>query len=334
MKKILILFFVSCFNSLYSQEYSFKLYRINPCDGKELIDTCCYYIRKPIDNFSPPQYPEHFFEYLKPSGQGTIALPGPGKYVLEYTGQVNSKFDTIEIKQPGVYKHKHYESKITQRAYGPFFDYTYGVCGQLANGYAEDHYKNGKLSIKGNFKNGEAKDITFYYSNGKVREEMKHSGKTYYGASYDSLGKQTCEFWSNYIKGPHSNDFKASYFYPNGKRASEFSTVKAICRTNLYFLNGKRRLKVTKNKRIDFYENGSIKDAYKWKRAKAHWEFTDSKGYGDAIVTIHKEYDTKGKLLNTSTTTEPYSNSPQATIATIGLPEWYKTELIYNYLLF
>jgi len=299
----------------------------------ETIDTSSYTVSK-IQNFSKSLSETGYFYGCLKQGKDTIGLPSTGKYIIEYNYQFDKMTDTIEIKQKGLYKHKRYESKITQRAYGPFFDYTYDVCGQLANGYAEDHYKNGKLSIKGNFKNGEAKDITFYYSNGKVREEMKHSGKTYYCASYDSLGKQTCEFWSNYIKGPHSNDFKASYFYPNGKRASEFSTVKAICRTNLYFLNGKRRLKVTKNKRIDFYENGSIKDAYKWKRAKAHWEFTDSKGYGDAIVTIHKEYDTKGKLLNTSTTTEPYSNSPQATIATIGLPEWYKTELIYNYLLF
>lgn len=327
MKKFLILLFTLYINSANSQEYSVQLYSTNPCNNKETIDTSSYTISTIKNSWT------HFSSYLK-QDKDTIGLPGPGTYMVKYNYQFDTMTDTIEVKQPGLYKHKHPDVKFTRKVYGPFFDYTYEVCGQLANGYAEDHYKNGKLSIKGNFINGEAKDITFYYLNGNVREELKHSGKTYHGASYDSLGHQTCKFKSDYARNSHSRNFKVIYFYPDGKKATEVSLIKDIFKTNLYSLNGKRRLKITKKKRIDYYENGAIKDVYKWRRMNAHWEFTDSEGYGDAIVTIHKDYDTKGKLLNTSTTTEPYSNSPQATIATIGLPKWYKTELIYNYLLF
>lgn len=341
MKYLPLLVFFFLFNSGHAQEYSFQLYSKNPCNDKEAIDTSSYSIRKVVNFWKSPPEIDHFYDYLKSKGQTTINLPSPGTYIIESKYQFPPVIDTVEIRQPGLYKHKRNESKITQKVYGPGYDYTYAVCGELAQGYAEDHYKNGNLLIKGNFINGEATEITYYYYNGKIKEELKHRGKIYCGKSHDSLGRQSCKFKSSYIKGSYSYNRSVTYFYPNGKIATKYKD-NGIWRVKLYYPNGKPELKISSNKRIDYFENGAKKYVYTWEIKKTHWEFIDAgygspliveKAYGDAYVVTCKEYDLKGKLLSTTTEVDPGIHDKQPQICKTGLPDFYKTPLIYNYLL-
>ena len=85
-------------------------------------------------------------------------------------------------------------------------------------------------------------------------------------------------------------------YYPNEKIQAKKSTINNIERLKVFYPNGNLNIKQTKNKRLEYHENGQPKTAYKWKTITEPNSF----GYEKKLFQIFKStYDEKGKLINT-----------------------------------
>ncbi len=81
-------------------------------------------------------------------------------------------------------------------------------------------------------------------------------------------------------------------FYPNGKVKSEQSSIKEIIKIDEFYPTGQLRVRQTKNRRIEYYEDGTKSINYNWRGKKDDIE-KNAKNF-----TINKrEYDRNGQIL-------------------------------------
>lgn len=308
MKYLSLLVFVFFFNSGYSQEYSFQLYIKYPCDSISRPSKIIYELLD-LKNFETHEIP---VDSTQTFTYESIPLPGPGSYrmvSLELSALNNI---TIIIDKPGLTKYILNLPEINLHTVGLDMFPEYRVCDIICHGYHEDKYNNGNIRIKGYFNNGVPFKLKEYYSNGIIESKLYESLHKTHSVKYDSVGKIRQKYWSR-RGGFYLNyrDFGYTTYYTDGNIRIKKSTVDHIERLKIFYPNCNLKIKQTKNKRLEYSENGQLKTAYKWKTVIERNSF----GVEKKLFQIFKStYNENGKLINTEEMTESVSD-PQPSIA-------------------
>jgi antitoxin component YwqK of YwqJK toxin-antitoxin module len=200
---------------------------------------------------------------------GITYLPGKGNYSLEFPWGPYP--DTlITIRDTGLFVFKYKEPKIGLYSGGMDQPAVYRKCDTLINGYDEDFYANGNIRIRGTFVKGRPKDsLVLFYQNGRAKERRLYLPKETYVEEFDSLSNPARV--THYKKGYRYNDgyykehSKTMAFFPNGKlKLIEFQFGDLVLIKEFY-PSGQLKIRQTRKRRIEYYENGLKKTAYTWK---------------------------------------------------------------------
>lgn len=285
MRQINIILLLLIFNCCCGQQIKFQIKRVTICDSVGKIDTLNDYYLTNLDSI---------IDTLYNSELGTTFLPTLGKYQIHMLSESYTDFPDIDIKVPGLFIYTHYEPKIALRTYGMHLQQTYETCGKPIEGFNEDFYSNGNRRIVGNFSLGKPKDslVTFYW-NGNIQKRFRYLLKETYIEEFDSL--------SNLIKISHNSnksfylsDYKSTQYFENGKIQLNESSFDNLIIIEEYFSNGQLKIKQTKKRRTEYYDNGRIYITYNWNRKKR-------KGIRNKIQydfnVYKKTYNEKGKVI-------------------------------------
>ncbi|MDB5146899.1 MAG: hypothetical protein JWQ57_919 [Mucilaginibacter sp.] len=277
-----ILLLISCGNFCFGQGARFQFYLTKACGTVEKLDTSYYLmpLNRPDTGYAPQK--------------GTVYLPAKGKYVIWVTTGPLLDSPFIEIKDTSLFVFRYKEPKIQQYISGAFDSPPiYVRCDSAVNGYAEDFYPNGKIKMRGNFREGYQKDsLVTFYPNGKMERRNTSSSKSTNMEEYDTAG--------NLIKlrrGQRGSfmtylEYRSTEFYPNGKVRLKESSIKRVVTIEEFYPNGNLKLKQTKRDRTEYYENGEIKVIYTWRAKK------DGSDRRKKDFTICKsEYNNQGQIL-------------------------------------
>ena len=254
MKKCLFAFFiiVSC-NTCFAQG-KFQLYLTKACSTVERLDSSYYLM--PLNNPDMAYFPK----------KGIVHLPNKGRYLISFNEGPILDSNMIEIKDTSLVVYRLKESKI-QRYLSGALDTppVYTECDSLLNGYAEDFYPNGNLKIRGNFIKGYPKDsVVTFYATGKLEKRVNILSKVVNIEEYDISG--------NLIKLSHNqnksfmtySEYEWIEYYLDGKVKTDLSSVKRIINIKEFYPTGQLKILQTKNKRIEYYENGNESLTYHW----------------------------------------------------------------------
>lgn len=275
---------VNC-NFCFGQGARFQLLLTKACTTIEKLDTSYYLM--PLNHPDTVYFPK----------KGTVYLPGSGKYIIGFSTGPILDSSLIEIKDTSLFLFRYKESKIQRYSSGATdTPPVYVICDSLINGYAEDFYPNGNPKIRGDFKKGNPKDsIVTFYSTGKIEKRINILPKVVNIEEYDSSG--------NLIKLSHNQnksfmtywEYRWIEFYPNGKVKSDKSSVKRIIKVAEFYPTGQLKVRQTKNRIIEYYENGIKRKFYKWRSKKDDIE-KDAENF--TIKEI--EYDRSGQILQSA----------------------------------
>jgi hypothetical protein len=309
MKYLSLLAFTFFLNSASAQEYSFQLYTKYPCDSIAKPSKILYHLLNPANY----EIYDMTADSMRKLTYEPIPLPGPGTYRIGSMELTEMKDIEVVIDKPGITKYELNLPKINIHAVGLSLFPEYRSCNIVCNGYHEDRYSNGNFRIKGYFSNGVPFKLKEYYSNGIMESKFYKSLYKNHRVEYDSIGKLKKKYWSKrggfYLS---YKDYGYTIYNPNQNILIKKSTIKHIDRVKIFYPNGNLKIKVSKNKRVEYYENGQLKTAYKWKTITERSYFGNKK----QLYDIYKSnYDEKGKLINIEERTESVADNPQPSIA-------------------
>lgn len=299
-KMSIILMLFGVFNFLHAQSVEFQLQRLSPCDSLPIPEDQHYFLTDVPYKVTDETYDN--------SGSNVVIVPKPGKYLLHRYTEPDIKPYEIELKL-GRNVETVYDSKIIFRCSAtvePYFFYE--VCGNLAEGYQEDFYPNGKIRIRGNFKEGNALDsIAEYYENGNRSRILFYKRKGVFFTEYDSLGKKKHFRWSE------SRDclisycsFKEVWYGVDEMPVYEFSNMNHVIEIKEHYLSGSLKLLQKKKYRVEYYQNGNIENKFTWKTKRKSGEYVHG--------IVHQQFDVNGKLI-AENFEEDRSYYPQPSIA-------------------
>ncbi|MFC0513425.1 hypothetical protein ACFFGT_04410 [Mucilaginibacter angelicae] len=226
--------------------------------------------------------------------KGTVYLPATGKYVIWVTTGPLLDSPFIEIRDTSLFIFRYKEPKIQQYISGALDSPPiYVRCDSAINGYAEDFYPDGKIKMRGNFREGYQKDsLVTFYPNGKMKRRNTSSSKSTNVEEYDTAG--------NLIKlrrGQRGSfmtylEYRSTEFYPNGKVRLKESSLKRVITIEEFYHNGHLKLKQTKKGRTEYYENGAKQVIFTWQGKKTGHDRREKD------FTIYKsEYNSQGQII-------------------------------------
>lgn len=279
--KYLLLLIIIVFNCTFcfGQKGKFQLFVKKSCSVNEQLDTNYYLMSvNSLDTIYSPQ-------------KGIVHLPF-GKYFIDRNIGVAVEFSVIEIVDTSLLVKHYTEPKISVGSTGVIDSPpAYFTCDSVINGYAEDYHPNGKIKIRGNFKNGYPKDslVTFYTTGIAQKREIREP-KVVHVIEYDSLGRVTK---ISHRENKHFmvyGEYNWTEFYPNSTIKSTESSVKRVLTRKEFYPAGKLKVKIDKKSKAEFYENGNKSVVYQWRKKK-------DEGL-DKIYRIKKsEYNIHGVLV-------------------------------------
>lgn len=296
----LILIFFGFINLLHAQSVEFQLQRMSPCDDVPVTESTNYYLTA-----SPYVITNEI--YLNESG--IVSVPKPGKYLVHRPTEPSVEPYEVELV-PGRTIETVNDTRIVYRISQALNPYSYyEVCGELAQGYQEDFFPNGKVRIRGNFKDGNAVDsIVEYYDNGKRRKILLYERKGVFLTEYDSLGRKRHFRWSERKNCLVSYCGYKEIWYRSGELPMyEISDIDHVIEVKEHYPNGSLKLIQKKKKRTEYYQNGNIKSEYVWRTKRRS---------GRYIHQIkHQQFDENEKLIAEESEEESWSDFPQPEIA-------------------
>jgi antitoxin component YwqK of YwqJK toxin-antitoxin module len=294
----------------FGQSVRFKLYQTGSCSPKERLDTAYALYKAPFSSdtaFIPKK--------------GIADLPGIGKYrIYLHNGHVVDT--TIDIRDTGLFILRYREPDIGRYPGGLDMAPVYVSCGKLVNGYFEAFYPNGKIKLRGNFVGGYPRDsLVTYYANGALESKERIYKKETVVEKFDSLSRRTKIIESQ--NGPVMiyRWRKSTEFFPDGSISLKESDIRHIYTIRAYYPNGRKKIKQTKKRRVEYQDNG-VKTLVCRRRQKLELFDVHIKYMNDYLFH-KKEYDERGKLVQI-TVYECYARS--------GFPNWgsYEADWIVN----
>lgn len=305
LKSIIILLFLCC--NVGNGQVQFQLQRITPCDSQPYVEKETYFLTDATDA-------EKSYSNL---GSDLITLPYPGKYIVNRVTEPDLQDYIVDLKE-GLTIETCHDPKIMLRV--PWIvdpDFIYLVCGTPCQGYQEDFYSDGKIKIRGTFKDGFIADsLVEYHSNGKMQRETRKQKDGIHTSRYDNLGRKTNYFWSARRGYMVYSDRREITYFPNEKINLDISDIKHVIKIEGYYPNGNLKIKQTENKRIEYFESGSVKVIYSWETSKEFDGIIDNENrYYYTFQIKLKNYDEKGKLINEEYKEEESDLYPQPSIA-------------------
>jgi antitoxin component YwqK of YwqJK toxin-antitoxin module len=272
--------------------------RVTPCSDTPIPESEYYYLIDAADTMYQAN-----IQTLDSIFNNIITVPAPGIYTVYRPSEPDIKPYKLNLN-PGLYTETIYDKQKMVVYRPPYVDGSYDTykrCGKLCDGYNEDFYPDGKLRIRGVFKEGEPSDsIAEYYPNGKARYRKYSTDNSYKSLSYDSIGHKLTS-----IEITHKKQLIVVYFL-NGKVKYQKTDINHIVKAKEFYPNGKPKVIQTKKKRTEYFENGKVAIEYTWNIIKTD-NIKHSYTKKERIYTIvlkTKIYNTEGKLIESKTNTE------------------------------
>jgi len=290
MRYLLTILTLLCLQPLYSQSVQFQIQRTNPCNPTPVIEKETYFIIDTTDGA--------WTDYSNIDSD-VITLPKPGKYIVLRGTEPDIENYTIDLKA-GLTIETIHDPKIMLRLPSTLdANFVYETCGKLSEGYQEEFYPDGRIKIRGTFKEGFIKDsVAEYFSNGKRKYQCQYKKKEVLTTRYDSINGKTSIYWSQRGSFMIYHSHSSTVFFPNQTVNWIRSDIKNIITIREYYPDGTLKLKQTKNRRTEYYTNGKPKINYEWRR-KTAGSYFDGKRYNFRITT--RTYTEAGILLSTET---------------------------------
>jgi hypothetical protein len=281
MNKCFIVLLILSFHFSQGQQVKFQIKRTNPCDTVGKIDSTYYYLSDSKDS-------------LYHSELGTVALPDTGTYNVHFLTYRDLPISPINIPDTGLTVFTWYEPKIVLRAYGMHPRSVYESCGILINGYDEDYYDNGKIRIRGNFRDGKPEDsLVTFYANGVTKRRLRYLPKETIIEEYDSLSNLTSVSY-NSNKSYYLTDYKTTEYYLNGRVRRQELSIDKLVLIEEYYPDGQKKVIQTDKRRTEYHQNGSLNIIYTWKRKK---QKVIPGEYNFDFVVTKKTFNEAGALL-------------------------------------
>jgi antitoxin component YwqK of YwqJK toxin-antitoxin module len=272
------------------QSVQFQIQRINPCSTVPVIEKEFYSLTDTVGGV---------WQDYSNFNSTIVTLPKPGKYILYRYSEAESQPYLVDLKE-GLTIETIHDPKIMLRLPSTLdANFVYETCGKLSEGYQEEFYPDGRIKIRGNFKEGFIKDsVAEYFSNGKRKYQCQYKKKEVLTTRYDSINGKTSIYWSQRGSFMIYHSHSSTVFFPNQTVNWIRSDIKNITTIREYYPDGTLKLKQTKNRRIEYYANGKPKINYEWRR-KTAGSYLDGKRYNFRITT--RTYTEAGILLSTET---------------------------------
>jgi antitoxin component YwqK of YwqJK toxin-antitoxin module len=219
---------------------------------------------------------------------GVVSLPDTGNYFVFPHGSYSNP---VPVRISAGLNTMHYKDSIIMTSCcGVDQPPIYVSCGAPINGYKEDHYPDGKIKIRGTFREGRIKDsLVQFYENGKTREKDIQLSKQYITFRFDSNGNKLSYWHSFAIKPGKRYDHILITYYPDGKIKFHDVLKNRIHSLEKYYPNGLLWYKQTKKERTEYTDQGKISIQYTWKYVK-----DDPPAY--KMNVGKKAYDTDGNV--------------------------------------
>lgn len=305
LKSLILLLFLCC--NIGNGQVQFQLQRITPCNSQPYIEKETYFLRDATDT-------EKSYSNFE---SDVITLPYPGKYIVQRVTEPDLQDYIVELKE-GLTIETCHDPKIMFRLpwiVDPYFVYL--VCGIPCQGYQEDFYPDGKIKIRGTFKDGFVADsLVEYHPNGKMQRVTREQKDGIHTSRYDNLGRKTNYFWSATRGYMVYGGWREIVYFSNEKINLDISDIGHIVKIEGYYPNGNLKIKQTKKRRIEYYESGNVKTVYSWKASKEFGGIRDNENiYYYTFQIKVKNYDEKGRLVNKENKEEEGNSYPQPSIA-------------------
>ncbi len=249
MKKLLIIFLLLFSSTVFAQQIWFQMQRVNYCTKTVTVDSSIYYL---VDKFG--------VNYRNIAGK--VWLKEKGTYEIYYPKSMNTVFPTIHITDnETVYTYIEPKIRFAAKNWGMSFQ----NCEGLLNGFHEDFYENGNPHIRGNFVNGLPKDsLVMFYYNGHIKRSTYYLSTLNIIQEYDSLGTLR-KVSRNSNKLPVITDYNATTFFENGSLQSREKVKNRSSNYVEYYPSRKLKTTLTKNKRTEYFTDGSPEMVFTWK---------------------------------------------------------------------
>lgn len=254
MQKLPLLLLMLLGHYAGAQSIWFQLHRTNGCTNETTIDSSDYYL---VDKMGTGYR----------NTAGTVWLPATGEYEIYFPKrQDNHIYPVIKITgNKNLYTH--YDGKVKLKYTDAVGNSFFHDCNGRINGYKEDYFENGVISLKGHFAEGEPKDsLLLFYPNGNIRKNIVYLKKEIYIREYDSLAniiKQSRKSNKPTSKGYYYHT--TTTYYPDGGLKSEETTKEDILTITEYYPDKRIKSELTKDKKTEYYANGNIRTETKWK---------------------------------------------------------------------
>lgn len=314
----LIIILLGKLQCAYSQEVRFQFYRVSKCDNIERLDSGYYYLTSLTTGFDTT--------YLNING--TVILPDTGWYQIHLYEEPDAELEPVYIRETGLFQYKYYEPKIILRYYGMHGHgrRVYEECGIAINGFKEDFYPNGKIRVRGHFKEGRPTDsLVTFHRNGVPERRLTYLSKQTVIEEFDSLGNRI-RVSRNSNKSYFLTDYKSKDYYPDGKLKKVESKKDNVTLIKSFYPNGIMEIHQTKKSRIEYYESGKIMNSCTWKQkrnkvVKGEYEI-------DYTITLIS-YDSSGQVFEKIVFEEWGSREPQP-IFEVTESDWIVTWVSYK----
>jgi len=227
-----------------------------------------------------------------------IVLPKPDTYYLfKMVYGYDIDFDSlkIQIEKPGRFDYLFKENAIQLVQAGLDGPLLYEKCGKTISGYQIDTFLNGKTRLYGNFKNGKPQDsLVYLYPNGNIKSRSTYKKKNVFIHSFDSLNNLV-SIQKNSRKSYFLTNYTWTDYYSKGKIRRIEKRKKHLTFISEYYPNGNYKIKQTRNRRKEFYENGHLWKEYKRRRVNRLLFLFIEKTYDYRI--LQREYDKQSNLI-------------------------------------
>lgn len=314
-KSILVLFFL-CWNVGIGQ-VQFQLQRITPCDSLAYIEKEIYFLEDAEGD-----------ESYSNIESDTVTLPHPGKYIVKRVTEPELEDYIINLTE-GLTIETSNDPKIMLRSPWTMHpDFIYYICGKPGDGYQEDFYPDGKIKIRGTFKDGAIVDsLAEYYPNGSRKRNIIYNNNGAHITTYNNLNKKESYYWSAKRGYMGYRSRRRTVYFEDGNINFVISDIDHIIKEEEYYPNRYLKTKQKKNKRIEYFNSGNIKTIYSWKTIKKFRNINREENvnnYNYFFKISIKSYDEKGSLVNKECQEESSKNYPQPSIAYKDQNLWSK----------
>ena len=217
------------------------MYLAKSCSDKEQLDTSYYLV--PVNNYDTAFFPK----------SGMVHLPSTGHYIIGFNWGPVLPNPEVDITDTSLHVMRYREPTIQLYETGATdTPPVYVKCDSEINGYQEDYYDDGVLKMRGNFENGNPKDsLVTFYPNGNLKKQLFHMPRIIIIKEFDTLGNLASLYKTENKGFMVYREYKETTFFPNGKIASEESSIKHVVRRLEFYPSGHIKLKQAKSYRIN-----------------------------------------------------------------------------------